>query len=211
MDITGENTPQLNASSSKINPSEFDVTITALLIGLGAEKYIDIFRKQNIGQCTLAELCDEDLIKLGVDDSEIRQKILDEVQNLPMYEESIDEVRSIHNLGLREIGEVLEENGQHLYKIHLSMVANNLALKRTKNISDCLLMKDKYASEIALTTLQEMKSILNSMDKAIHSQLKAYAEEPRSKKNKKIIVGTVGGVMIALLGVLFVRSLKQLK
>lgn len=44
MDITGENSPQLNASSSKINPSEFDVTITALLIGLGAEKYIDIFR-----------------------------------------------------------------------------------------------------------------------------------------------------------------------
>lgn len=105
-------------------------------------------------------------------------------------------------------------------------------------------MKDKYASEIALTTLQEMKSILNSMDKAIYTQLKvicneswfenadkfenkitqvikktlnqhfwfqAYAEEPRSKKNKKIIVGTVGGVMIALLGVLFVRSLKQLK
>lgn len=29
---------------NKIDPTEFDVTIGSLLIGLGAEKYIEIFR-----------------------------------------------------------------------------------------------------------------------------------------------------------------------
>lgn len=29
---------------SKIDPTEFDVTISALLLGLGAEKYVEIFR-----------------------------------------------------------------------------------------------------------------------------------------------------------------------
>lgn len=47
-----------------------------------------IFRKWNIGQQTLAELSEEDLIKLGVDDAEVRLKILNEVKNLPIYEES---------------------------------------------------------------------------------------------------------------------------
>lgn len=31
-------------TNTKIDPTEFDVTISALLIGLGAEKYVDIFR-----------------------------------------------------------------------------------------------------------------------------------------------------------------------
>lgn len=44
-------------------------------------------RKKNIGQYTLAELTNEDLIKLGIDNSEIRQKLIEEVKNLPVYEE----------------------------------------------------------------------------------------------------------------------------
>jgi hypothetical protein len=29
---------------SNFNPTEFDVTVSALLLGIGAEKYVDIFR-----------------------------------------------------------------------------------------------------------------------------------------------------------------------
>lgn len=32
------------AAVTNIDPTEFDVTISALLLGLGAEKYVDIFR-----------------------------------------------------------------------------------------------------------------------------------------------------------------------
>lgn len=34
------------------------------------------------------ELSDEDLVKLGVDDSDIRAKLIEEVKNLPIYEET---------------------------------------------------------------------------------------------------------------------------
>lgn len=44
-------------------------------------------RKNNIGQCTLMELTDEDLTKLGVDEPSVRQKLLEEVKNLPIYNE----------------------------------------------------------------------------------------------------------------------------
>lgn len=40
MNITANRT----LSSTKIDPTEFDVTINAILIGLGAEKYVDIFK-----------------------------------------------------------------------------------------------------------------------------------------------------------------------
>lgn len=49
---------------------------------------ITFCRKHNISQCTLAELTDEDLIRLGVDDADIRSKLLVEAKNLPIYEET---------------------------------------------------------------------------------------------------------------------------
>ncbi|KAL0893839.1 hypothetical protein ABMA27_013962 [Loxostege sticticalis] len=197
---------------SKIDPTEFDVTISALLLGLGAEKYVEIFRKNNIGQCTLTELTEEDLIKLGIDDPEIRIKLLEEVKNLPLYEETAEQLSQVNvNLGPIEIVEILEESSQHLYRIYLSVLANTLAVKKTKRISDCLVYKDKYASDIAIATLSEITNLLNSMDISIHTQLKTIARDSGQSKNKKIIVGTVGSAVIALLAVLFVKSLKDLK
>lgn len=38
-----------------------------------------------------------------------------------------------------------------------------------------------------------------------------YKQDPRNTKKKKIIVGTVGSAVIAVLAVLFVHSLKQVK
>ncbi|CAB3236388.1 unnamed protein product [Arctia plantaginis] len=196
-------------SSTKIDPTEFDVTINAILIGLGAEKYIDIFKKRNIGQKTLAELCDEDLVKLGIDDAEVRLKILNEVKNLPIYEESKQISKS--NVGPLEIMDILNDSSNHLYRIYLSIIANTLALKKTKKLTDCLLYRDKYASNIALSTLNEITNILNSMDIAINTQLKELKQDSRNTKKKKIIVGTVGSAVIAVLAVLFVHSLKQIK
>ncbi|XP_049867147.1 uncharacterized protein LOC126367598 [Pectinophora gossypiella] len=196
---------------SNINPTEFDVTTSALLIGVGAEKYIDIFRKHNIGQCTLLELRDEDLIKLGINDAEIRHKILVAVQNLPIFEESNQQIsKRDQNLGALEIADILEETSQHLYRIYLSMLANTLAIKKTKNITDCLVHRDKYASDIALTTISEITNILNSMDITLHTEMKGLTQESK-KRNKKILIGTLGSAVIALLAVLFARSLKQLK
>lgn len=76
------------------------------------------------------------------------------------------------NLGPIEIVEILEESSQHLYRIYLSVLANTLAVKKTKRISDCLVYKDKYASDIAIATLSEITNLLNSMDISIHTQLK---------------------------------------
>lgn len=47
-------------------------------------------RRLNIGQNTLVELTDNDLIQIGVNDEEIRKKILTEIQNLPIYEEACE-------------------------------------------------------------------------------------------------------------------------
>ncbi|KAM3963492.1 uncharacterized protein ACR2FA_002429 [Aphomia sociella] len=197
---------------NKVDPLEFDVTISALLIGIGAEKYIDIFRKQNIGQSTLSELTDEDLIKLGIDSSKIREKLLEEVKNLPIYQEINAQLyKSTLNLSPIEITDIFEETSQHLYRLYLSMLANSLAVKKTKKISDCLVYKDKYASDIALATLSEITNILNSMDITLHTQLKEATRETTNMKTRKIIVGTVGSAVITMLAVLFVRSLKDLK
>lgn len=75
------------------------------------------------------------------------------------------------NLDILEIINILEESSQHLYRIYLSMMTNTLTLKKKKT-EDCLFHKDKYGSSIALSTLSEMKSILNSMDIALHTQIK---------------------------------------
>lgn len=75
-------------------------------------------------------------------------------------------------LGPIEIVDILEESSQHLYRIYLSILANTLAVKKTKKISDCLVYKDKYASDIAIATLSEITNIVNSMDIALHTQLK---------------------------------------
>lgn len=45
------------------------------------------YRKKNIGQDTLIELSDEDLIKLGVDEENVRERLIKEIKNLPIYEE----------------------------------------------------------------------------------------------------------------------------
>lgn len=146
--------------------------------------------------------------------------------------------RRCSHLSPMELAGMLDESGSHLYKIYLSMMANTLALKKTKNLTDCLVHKDLYASNIAICTLNEINKILTSMDTTIQSQLmvcildnvnaKIYEElknkiytmifglqvlgkEPKNKNKKKILVGTIGSAVIAVLTVLFVRSLKQLK
>ncbi|XP_022114323.1 uncharacterized protein LOC110992707 [Pieris rapae] len=203
--------PQALMADSMIDPTKFDLTINALLVGLGAEKYLPLFRQHNIGQCTLMELNDEDLTKIGVDDKEIRQKILNEVKNLPIYEEMI--VQSSKNyttLGPMEIIEALEESSQHLYRLYLSMMANTISLKKSKNVTDCLLHEDKYASDICISTLSHMTNILNSMDISLHTKFKVSSNSSRSSRNKKIIVGTVGSAVIVILSVLFFRSLKHI-
>lgn len=206
-----ENT-QTEPLCDKIDPTGYDITIQALLTGLGAEKYIHIFRKENIGQCTLAELTNEDLIKLGIDDPNIRKSLLEEVINLPIYEELPSDVTNTYiNLGPLEIVNILEESSQHLNRIYLSILANTLALKKSKNIADSLLYKDQYASDIALSTLSEVTNILNSMDITLHTQFKVLRQKSNNKKKKKIILGTIGSVFIVTLAVLFAKSLKQLK
>ncbi|XP_026495226.1 uncharacterized protein LOC113400062 [Vanessa tameamea] len=191
-----------------IDPTGFDITMSALLIGLGGEKYINIFRKHNIGQRTLMELSDEDLIKLGVDDANLRLKLIDEVKNLPIYEET-RHTSTTSNLDILEIIDILEESSQHLYRIYLSMMSNTLALKK-KKVGDCLIYKDKYASNIAISTLSNMTNILNSMDIALHTQIKVLSTNSKKRRTKKIVVGTIGTAIIGMLSLLFVRSLKQL-
>lgn len=39
-----DNMNELLPTTNKIDPTDFDVTVSALLTGLGAEKYVDIFR-----------------------------------------------------------------------------------------------------------------------------------------------------------------------
>ncbi|XP_053625162.1 uncharacterized protein LOC128683493 isoform X2 [Plodia interpunctella] len=197
---------------NKIDPTEFDVTIGSLLIGLGAEKYIEIFRKKNIGQSTLMELTEEDLCKLGVDDAEIRRKLIEVVKDLPIYEECYEQLSNKSNLNPIEIVDIFEASSQHLYRIYLSILANTLALKKTKKLQDCLVYRDKYASDVALTTLSEITNILNSMDIALHTQIKDLTKESSNNiKRKKIIVATVGTAVISILTLMFVRSIKDLK
>ncbi|XP_013146094.1 PREDICTED: uncharacterized protein LOC106109229 [Papilio polytes] len=195
--------------NDKINPTEFDVTMHALLVGLDAEKYVEIFRKNNIGQCTLMELTDEDLTKLGVDEPSVRQKLLEEVKNLPIYNEC-GNVTLLPNLGPIEIVDILEESSQHLYRVYLSVLANTLAVKKTKKISDCILYKEKYASDIALSTLSEITTILNSMDVALHTNFKALNQERGKSRSKKILIGAMGSAVVAVLTALFVKSLKDI-
>ncbi|CAH0406525.1 unnamed protein product [Chilo suppressalis] len=210
--MADENSIEKLASFNKINPTGFDVTVSALLLGVGGEKYVDIFKKKNISQCTLTELTNEDLIKLGIDDANIRKQLLEEVKNLPLYADTSAAVSILNNnLNPIEILETLEESSQHLYRIYLSVLANTLAVKKTKHITDCLIYKDKYASDIAIATLSEITNILNSMDIALHTQLKTFTKENSSNRSKKIIVGTLGSAVIGVLTVFFVRSLKDLK
>lgn len=39
-----DNMNELLLTTNKIDPTDFDVTVSAFLTGLGAEKYVDIFR-----------------------------------------------------------------------------------------------------------------------------------------------------------------------
>ncbi|KAJ8725604.1 hypothetical protein PYW08_003787 [Mythimna loreyi] len=192
--------------TKSIDSANFEETVSSILCGIGAQKYIDIFKKQNIDQFGLSELSDEDLTALGIVEPEIRKQIIEHAKLIPAHEET---VVCTANLAPKEIVEVFEECAKVLHRIHLSMVASNVILTKTKNVPDCLLYKDKYASNIALSTLNEMAMILNSMDNSIHTQLKMKTNKRNSKK-KKIIVGTVGSAVIVMLAVLFARSLKQL-
>ncbi|XP_028042306.1 uncharacterized protein LOC114252032 [Bombyx mandarina] len=198
------------STTGKIDPTEFDVTIAALLTGLGATKYIKIFKKHNIGQSTLIELTNEDLIKLGLDDDDIRKKLLEEIKNLPIYEEFSIESRNDFGISPTEIADILEASSEHLYRIYLSIMANTLALKKTKNITDCLIYRDQYASNMAQAVLSELTTILNSMEIALHTRLKVLTSDTKKRKNKKIIVGVTGSIVIAILTAFFVQSLKRL-
>lgn len=73
-----------------------------------------------------------------------------------------------------EIIEVLEESSQHLYRLYLSMMANTLSLKKSKKVTDCLLHKDKYASDVCISTLSHMTNILNSIDISLHTKFKVW-------------------------------------
>ncbi|KAL4703007.1 hypothetical protein ACJJTC_009993 [Scirpophaga incertulas] len=194
----------------KINPMEFDITVSALLFGIGAEKYVDIFRNRHIGQCTLSEMTDEDLIKLGVDDAAIRAELLEQVKNLPLYD-VITQSRLNSTMTPIKISETIENGATHLYNIYLSVLANTLTLKKANKLPDYLLMKDTYASEVAIATVTQITNLLNSMDMTIHAQMKELTKKPTKKEKKKILVATVGSVGIIMLTTLFVRSLMELK
>lgn len=191
------------------DPTQFDLTTSALLVGIDAEKYVDIFRKRNIGQSALVELTDEDLIKLGIDDEEVRIKLLNQIKNLPIYEECCKRT-NYSNLGLLEILEILQETKSHLHLLHLSALANTLSVRKHKNLPDCLLYRDKYTSDIALSTIREINIILNTMDKTISTHFKEYEANVGKYKYKKILIGTVGAAAIGTLAVLFYKSLKEL-
>ncbi|XP_026742473.1 uncharacterized protein LOC113504411 [Trichoplusia ni] len=201
-------TTKMVTEYNEIDSAKFEDTISSILCGLGAQKYIDIFKKQNIDQYSLAELSEEDLIKLGVDDADVRSQLMEHAKLIPAYDEASI---IMPNLGPIEIVDVFEECTLLLHRIHLSMVANNTALTKTKKVSDCLLYKDKYASNIALATLSEISNILNSMDNAVHTQLQLTTKQGMNSKKKKLIVGTVGSAVIAILAFLLKRSLKQLE
>lgn len=80
--------------------------------------------------------------------------------------------REDNNFNALEIADILDESSQHLYRIYLSVLANTLALKKSSRISDSLLYRDKYASDVALTSLGEITNILNSMEIALHTKMK---------------------------------------
>ncbi|XP_021181276.2 uncharacterized protein LOC110369944 [Helicoverpa armigera] len=190
-----------------IDSAKFEDPVCSILCGLGAQKYIDVFKKQNIDQYGLTELSDEDLTRLGIEEPEIRRQLIERAKLIPAYKES---TVSMAHLGPKEIVEVFEESALLLHRIHLSMVANNSVITKTKKVADCLLYKDKYASNVALATLTEMVNILNSMESAVHTQLKLKTKAGGHNKRKKIMVGTIGSAVIAMLAVLFTRSLKEL-
>lgn len=197
---------EILVETKETNSTSFEDTVNSILCGLGAQKYIEIFKKQNIDQYGLSELSDEDLQKLGIVEPEIRNQLIERAKLLPAYEES--QAIRIATLGPTEMVEVFEECALLLHRIHLSMVASNSALSKTKKVSDCLLYKDKYASNVALATLNEINNILNSMEIAVNSKFKV--KKIKNNKAKKILVGTIGSAVIAALAVLFTRSLKQL-
>ncbi|XP_035436130.1 uncharacterized protein LOC118266724 [Spodoptera frugiperda] len=197
---------EILVETKETNSTSFEDTVNSILCGLGAQKYIEIFKKQKIDQYGLSELSDEDLLKLGIVEPDIRNQLIERAKLLPAYEES--QAIRIATLGPTEMVEVFEECALLLHRIHLSMVASNSALSKTKKVSDCLLYKDKYASNVALATLNEINNILNSMEIAVNSKFKV--KKTKNNKAKKILVGTIGSAVIAALAVLFTRSLKQL-
>lgn len=84
----------------------------------------------------------------------------------------IDRSRNDFGIIPTEIADILEASSEHLYRIYLSIMANTLALKKTKNITDCLIYRDQYASNMAQAVLSELTTILNSMEIALHTRLK---------------------------------------
>lgn len=76
------------------------------------------------------------------------------------------------NLGILEIVQIFEESSLHLYRISLALWTNTVTFKKAKDVPDCLLYKDKYASDIAITTLSEINKIVDSMDDAIQKNIK---------------------------------------
>ncbi|KOB64980.1 hypothetical protein OBRU01_23388, partial [Operophtera brumata] len=154
----------------KLDPTGFDISISTILTQC---LHHFCFSKHNIGQCTLTELTEEDLAKLGVDDAKIRKKITDGVKSLPIFEELSTQIldeTSVWNPV--ELADILEESCQHLNRIYVSLVTNTTALKKTSKIADSVLYRDKFASDVAICTLNEITNILNSMEIAMHTKMK---------------------------------------
>lgn len=71
-----------------------------------------------------------------------------------------------------ELTEIFDASFQHLNRIYVSLVNNTTALKKSTNLKDCVLYQDKYASDVAVSTLDEMTNIINSMELALHEQMR---------------------------------------
>lgn len=71
-----------------------------------------------------------------------------------------------------KLTDILEESSQHLNRIYISLVTNTNALKKTSKIVDSVLYRDKYASDVAICSLNEITNILNSMETALHTKIK---------------------------------------
>ncbi|XP_072944152.1 uncharacterized protein [Epargyreus clarus] len=186
---------------------QFDASVTSLLIGLGGEKYVEIFRSRNITQETLMELTEDDLAKLGVDDPHIRATITREIKNFPVYEQINFRKKIVSDLDLEEISTMLRDSNQHLHRIYLSMLSVSLSLRRI-NMQDAMI-SDRTVTSVIKTTLDELSVTLNKLEYNLESKFKCLSKD--YNRRRKIMIGSAGGVAIGILAVLFVYSLKHAK
>lgn len=75
-------------------------------------------------------------------------------------------------IGPLEINQMLKESSVHMYTISLSLMANFAKLKQRQYQSDTLVYKDKYASDVAIFTIDEIDKLLNSMNVMLITKFK---------------------------------------